>query len=53
MQAEAPGIRPPQVSKLLRVLSEPGVVRAEPRARRRIYHLGDHLQTNEDEERRP
>jgi DNA-binding transcriptional ArsR family regulator len=37
--AEALGIRQPQVSKHLRVLSDSGIVRAEPRARRRIYHL--------------
>ena len=37
--AEALGIRQPQVSKHLRVLSESGIVAAEPLARRRIYHL--------------
>lgn len=37
--AEALGIRQPQVSKHLKVLAESGIVWAEPRARRRIYHL--------------
>lgn len=37
--AETLGIRQPQVSKHLRVLAESGIVRVEPRARRRIYHL--------------
>lgn len=37
--AEALGIRQPQVSKHLKVLAESGIVAAEPRARRRIYHL--------------
>lgn len=32
-------IRQPQVSKHLRVLSESGIVTAEPLARQRIYHL--------------
>lgn len=36
---EALGIRQPQVSKHLRVLSESGIVAAEPLARRRIYRL--------------
>lgn len=36
---EALGMRQPQVSKHLRVLSGAGVVAAEPLARRRIYHL--------------
>lgn len=36
---DALGIRQPQVSKHLRVLSEAGIVAAEPDARRRIYHL--------------
>lgn len=36
---EALGIRQPQVSKHLRVLSGAGIVAAEPLARRRIYHL--------------
>ncbi|HVR32452.1 MAG TPA: metalloregulator ArsR/SmtB family transcription factor [Acidimicrobiia bacterium] len=36
---EALGIRQPQVSKHLRVLSGAGIVAAEPRARRRIYRL--------------
>lgn len=36
---EALGIRQPQVSKHLRVLSGAGLVTAEPLARRRIYHL--------------
>ncbi len=33
------GIRQPQVSKHLRVLSESGIVAGEPDGRRRIYHL--------------
>ena len=33
------GIRQPQVSKHLRVLSGAGIVAAEPLARQRIYHL--------------
>lgn len=37
--AETLGIRQPQVSKHLKVLAESGIVRVEPRARRRIYHL--------------
>lgn len=37
--AEALGIRQPQASKHLKVLAETGIVRAEPRARQRIYHL--------------
>lgn len=37
--AEALRIRQPQVSKHLKVLAESGIVRVEPRARRRIYHL--------------
>lgn len=37
--AERMGLRQPQVSKHLKVLAECGIVRAEPRARRRIYHL--------------
>ncbi len=37
--AESLGIRQPQVSKHLRVLSEAGIVAAEALARRRIYHL--------------
>lgn len=37
--ADALDIRQPQVSKHLRVLSEAGIVRGEPQARRRIYHL--------------
>jgi len=32
-------IRQPQVSKHLKVLGESGIVRVEPQARRRIYHL--------------
>ena len=36
---EALGIRQPQVSKHLRVLSGAGLVAAEPRARQRIYRL--------------
>jgi DNA-binding transcriptional ArsR family regulator len=32
-------IRQPQVSKHLKVLGESGLVRVEPDARRRIYHL--------------
>jgi DNA-binding transcriptional ArsR family regulator len=37
--AETLAIRQPQVSKHLKVLAEAGIVRVEPRARRRIYHL--------------
>jgi DNA-binding transcriptional ArsR family regulator len=37
--AERLGIRQPQVSKHLRVLSEAGLVEVEAVARRRIYHL--------------
>lgn len=37
--AETAGIRQPQVSKHLKVLAESGIVRGEPQARRRIYHL--------------
>ncbi len=37
--AEVLRIRQPQVSKHLKVLGESGLVRAEPDARRRIYHL--------------
>src|SRR3546814_19932815 len=37
--ADALGIRQPQVSKHLKVLADAGIVRVEPRARRRIYHL--------------
>ncbi|MFP3901310.1 MAG: ArsR/SmtB family transcription factor [Acidimicrobiia bacterium] len=37
--AETLRIRQPQVSKHLKVLAESGIVRVEPRARRRIYHL--------------
>jgi DNA-binding transcriptional ArsR family regulator len=37
--AERLGIRQPQVSKHLRVLSDAGLVDVEPVARRRIYHL--------------
>lgn len=37
--AEALHIRQPQVSKHLKVLNESGIVRVEPEARRRIYHL--------------
>jgi DNA-binding transcriptional ArsR family regulator len=37
--AETLGIRQPQVSKHLKVLAESGIVRVEPRARRRVYHL--------------
>lgn len=36
---EALGIRQPQVSKHLHVLSGAGIVTTEPVARRRIYHL--------------
>lgn len=36
---DALGIRQPQVSKHLRVLSDAGLVNAEAVARRRIYHL--------------
>ena len=36
---ESLGIRQPQVSKHLRVLSDTGLVAAERDARRRIYHL--------------
>jgi DNA-binding transcriptional ArsR family regulator len=37
--AETLGIRQPQVSKHLKVLADNGIVRVEPRARQRIYHL--------------
>jgi len=37
--AEALGMRQPQVSKHLRVLSEAGIVSGHSLARRRIYHL--------------
>ncbi|MGE2836149.1 ArsR/SmtB family transcription factor [Mycobacterium sp. SMC-4] len=37
--SEALGIRQPQVSKHLRVLSDSGVVSGEALARQRIYHL--------------
>src|SRR3546814_15283356 len=37
--ADALGIRQPQVSKHLKVLADAGIVRVEPRARRRIYNL--------------
>lgn len=37
--AETLSIRQPQVSKHLKVLGESGIVRVEPDARRRIYHL--------------
>jgi DNA-binding transcriptional ArsR family regulator len=37
--ADALGIRQPQVSKHLRVLSDAGLVAGEARARRRIYRL--------------
>jgi DNA-binding transcriptional ArsR family regulator len=37
--AETLRIRQPQVSKHLKVLGESGIVRVEPEARRRIYHL--------------
>lgn len=37
--AERLGIRQPQVSKHLRVLSDAGLVEVEAVARRRIYHL--------------
>jgi DNA-binding transcriptional ArsR family regulator len=37
--ADTLGIRQPQVSKHLKVLSEAGIVRVEPRARQRIYRL--------------
>lgn len=37
--AETLGIRQPQVSKHLKALAESGIVRVEPRARQRIYHL--------------
>lgn len=33
------GIRQPQVSKHLKVLAQVGVVRVQPQARHRIYHL--------------
>ena len=33
------GIRQPQASKHLKVLAQTGIVRVEPRARQRIYHL--------------
>ena len=36
---DALDMRQPQVSKHLRVLADCGIVRAEPRARQRIYHL--------------
>lgn len=36
---DALGLRQPQVSKHLRVLTESGIVTGEPVARRRIYHL--------------
>ncbi len=36
---DALGLRQPQVSKHLRVLSGAGIVAVEPLARRRIYHL--------------
>lgn len=35
----ATGFRQPQVSKHLQVLARSGVVRVEPRARQRVYHL--------------
>jgi DNA-binding transcriptional ArsR family regulator len=37
--ATTTGIRQPQVSKHLKVLTECGIVGVEPRARQRIYHL--------------
>jgi DNA-binding transcriptional ArsR family regulator len=37
--AETLRIRQPQVSKHLKVLAASGIVRVEPRARQRIYHL--------------
>ncbi len=37
--AETLGIRQPQVSKHLKLLAETRIVRVEPRARQRIYHL--------------
>ncbi|MFP3908148.1 MAG: ArsR/SmtB family transcription factor [Acidimicrobiales bacterium] len=37
--AETLGLRQPQVSKHLKVLADSGLVRVEPRARQRIYHL--------------
>lgn len=37
--AETLRIRQPQVSKHLKVLAGTGIVRVEPRARQRIYHL--------------
>ena len=37
--AETLSIRQPQVSKHLKVLGESGIVRVEPRARRRVYYL--------------
>jgi DNA-binding transcriptional ArsR family regulator len=37
--AETLSIRQPQVSKHLKVLGESEIVRVEPRARQRIYHL--------------
>jgi DNA-binding transcriptional ArsR family regulator len=37
--AETLGIRQPQVSKHLKVLTDHGIVRVERRARQRIYHL--------------
>jgi DNA-binding transcriptional ArsR family regulator len=33
------GMRQPQVSKHLKVLAQAGLVRVQPRARHRIYHL--------------
>ena len=37
--SERLGIRQPQVSKHLKVLAQAGVVRMQPQARHRIYHL--------------
>lgn len=37
--ADALAIRQPQTSKHLKVLAESGIVRVEPRARQRVYHL--------------
>lgn len=37
--AERLGIRQPQVSKHLKVLAQAGLVRMQPQARHRIYHL--------------
>ena len=37
--AERLAIRQPQTSKHLKVLAEAGLVRVQPRARQRIYHL--------------